>query len=613
MSFYDKARNQKFLTSTMIVFTLALGVLIGTVVQTGVKAAKDQGSAAPDATLRSLWQAEAREHGVNPDQLAAEVFRHRPPGDGASVAGDNETGPRPGTGGVHERGGEDAMLAGVVARLLHPESGLTSSMRRFSRVDALAAVADAMPRGARDVAEIEALTDKALGDAGIVALGTASGAGSDAPALSRSVGAVANGQRHQLGAGHMSNGARYTTADVIDAENVILTTAAAAGPGQGAVRVSPSTAAMARSVVEAGQGFTLSDEQARIVERLVTSDRALDTVLGPPGTGKTTLMRAARAGWEADGHVVAGAATAAVAAQNLQTESGITSKTVAQWVASIRTAQTARTCIANGYTAGDGGTALSDAERRTVESAARHGGLGGVDVLVLDEANLIDDRDRAVLYTEAQRTGTKLVEVGDPKQLRGVGCGSLFGRVHELVGGASLTANRRQSSEDERTAIAAWREGRYAHALTSWSERGRMVSTETGDQALTAMVATWMGQRSGAPDPHAEIRGVVMLAATNEAVDRLNAAAQAVRAATGELGTEHTYQGKSGRTVTLHEGDHVLLRLNDRQQRMHEGVDVLNGYRGVIERIDADTNAVHVAWHTPTDDGHRTEIGRAHV
>ncbi len=51
MSFFDKARNQKFLTSTMIVFTLALGVLIGTVVQTGVKAARNQATvAAPDAT-----------------------------------------------------------------------------------------------------------------------------------------------------------------------------------------------------------------------------------------------------------------------------------------------------------------------------------------------------------------------------------------------------------------------------------------------------------------------------------------------------------------------------------------------------------------------------------
>jgi serine protease Do len=48
MSIYDKARNQKFLSFTLIVFTLAIGVLLGTVIQTGVKA-KDQ-SAAPDAT-----------------------------------------------------------------------------------------------------------------------------------------------------------------------------------------------------------------------------------------------------------------------------------------------------------------------------------------------------------------------------------------------------------------------------------------------------------------------------------------------------------------------------------------------------------------------------------
>jgi serine protease Do len=49
MSIYDKARSQKFLSFTLILFTLAIGVLIGTVVQTGAKAAKDQ-QAAPDAT-----------------------------------------------------------------------------------------------------------------------------------------------------------------------------------------------------------------------------------------------------------------------------------------------------------------------------------------------------------------------------------------------------------------------------------------------------------------------------------------------------------------------------------------------------------------------------------
>ena len=49
MSFYDKARSQKFLSFTLILFTLAIGVLIGTLVQTGAKAAHEQ-QAAPDAT-----------------------------------------------------------------------------------------------------------------------------------------------------------------------------------------------------------------------------------------------------------------------------------------------------------------------------------------------------------------------------------------------------------------------------------------------------------------------------------------------------------------------------------------------------------------------------------
>ncbi len=581
---------------------------------------KTHATAAPDATLRSMWQAEARQHGVDPDQLAAAAFRRRPPEDGASTAPGTGSGPQPGGGAGAEGAGADTeepdestVLRGVVATLLDPESGLTSSMRRFTRVDALAAVADAMPTGARDVAEIEALTDKALADAGVVPLPTTT-APHVQPAVVQQKGLRAlvrrtNGERHQIAAGHMANGARYTTTDVVNAEKVILTAAVSAREGHGAVHVSARTAAMARSVVEAGQGFPLSDEQAAIVHRLVTSDRALDAVLGPPGTGKTTLMRAARAGWEAEGHTVVGAATAAVAAQNLQTESGIASKTVAQWVWSIKDAADSRACAANGYVptaAGRDGAPVDDDQRPSIDRAAHHGGLADVDVLVLDEANLTDDRDRAVLYTEAQRTGTKIVEVGDPQQLRGVGCGSLFGRVHELLDGAALTENRRQSSEDERATIAAWRDGRYASALTSWTDRGRMVSTETGDQALTAMVSTWMGQRSGAPDPHAEMRGVVMLAATNESVDRLNQAAQAVRVATGELGDEQTYTGKGGRSVALREGDHVLLRLNDRRERMHEGPDVLNGYRGVIERIDPDTRNVHVAWQTPTQDGHTT-------
>jgi len=575
---------------------------------------KTEHTAAPDATLRSIWQAEARTLGVDPDRLAAAALP------GAAVLPRAGVASRRPAGDDEQAERQTELLADVVGRLTDPEHGLTSGRRRFTRVDALAAVADALPAGAADVAEIEQLCDRALTAAGIVPLPDppgarqtiAPGAGPEqatAPATGQQEGqdgqvlvAAGNAARRQIGAGHMANAARFTTADVVAAERVILTAADASRPGQGGPRVMTSTATLARQAVEAGQGFALSGEQAAVVERLVTGDRMIDAVLGPPGTGKTTLMRAARTGWEAEGYTVAGAATAAVAAQNLHVESGIESRTVAQWVREIGVGDAGRAALA-------GGTITDPELLAQAQRDAGLPGLAGVDVLVLDEANLTDDRDRAALYQAAARSGTKLVEVGDPQQLRGVGCGSLFARVHELVGGMELTENRRQASEDERAAIAAWRDGRYTQALSSWAGRGRLVATETGGQAVTAMVASWMAQRTGAPDPHAEMRGVVMLAAANDTVERLNDAAQAVRAAAGELGPERLFEVKGGRSLRLRQGDHVLVRLNDRAQRMHEGPDVLNGYRGVVEAI-ATGGSVGVAWQQQGEDGLDTRRAR---
>ena len=198
---------------------------------------KTEHTAAPDATLRSIWQAEARTLGVDPDRLAAAALP------GAAVL--------PGAGAASSRpAGEDEqaewqaeLLAGVVGRLTDPEHGLTSGRQRFTRVDALAAVADALPAGAADVAEIEQLCDRALAAAGIVALPDPPGAretlapvaglersaaqaqGEDGQVLA----GAGNAARRQIGAGHMANAARFTTADVVAAERVILSAAAGSG------------------------------------------------------------------------------------------------------------------------------------------------------------------------------------------------------------------------------------------------------------------------------------------------------------------------------------------------------------------------------------------------
>ncbi|WP_439659573.1 MobF family relaxase [Lentzea sp. HUAS TT2] len=438
------------------------------------------------------------------------------------------------------------------------ERGLTAHSRRFSRVDAIAAIIDALPNGATH-ANVEALTDRVLEHNGFVPIVHSNSDDNKA----------GMGKRHQLGADHMANAQLYTTADIIAAEKTIVATALASHDDQTPIRVSKATAEMAAATIEATNGFALSTEQRRELLNIVTSGQALDALIGGPGSGKTTLMEAARVAYEAGGFVVAGTSTQGVAAQNLQAASGIPSRTVAQW----------RWRIDNGN------------------------GLDGIDVLIVDEAGMTHDRDRAALYQAAQASGTKIVEIFDPKQLRGVGCGSMITVVHQMIDGGVLLDNRRQADEDERAAVAAWRDGNYTEALTSWADRDRLIIGKTSQDTTAAMLATWIDQRIGAPDPHTEMRGLLMVASTNEQVDRLNASAQAIREVQDELGHGRTYDLPGGHTVHLHENDHVLVRINERKT---DDPDALNGYRGVIDHID-DTGRLTVTWTRAVPGGHTRE------
>ncbi|MEU4807407.1 MobF family relaxase [Actinosynnema sp. NPDC023587] len=507
------------------------------------RSAKSESTAASDATLRQLWRAEAVAADLDPDEWMPRVLAAYNAGHARVDADVNAS--------AKARFGID--VDELVDALTHPETGLTAYQRRFDHLEALVAVAEALPNGAA-IGDVEQLTAVVLAHPAFLAI--------DGPN-------ALQGQK-LAGAERMRSGQAFTTADVPALERDIITAVTASRPEQDKAVVAADTVAMATSVAEAGQGFELSDEQRQVLHQVVTNGRQFEGIEGPPGTGKTTLMRAARLAWEAQGYVVAGGATAAVAAQNLAAESGIESRTVAQWRWRI----------------------------------GHRNGLDGVDVLVLDEANLTSDRDRAALYAEALRTGTKVVEVGDPRQLRGVGVGSMFGYLHATLDGPRLTENRRQHVEDERRALAAFRNGDHLDALRTWERIGGVVATETADEAVAAMASRWMTARAGAPDPHTEARGVLMLAATNEQVARLNTTAQAVRLAEGELaGPGTTYDVGDDRRATFHIGDQVLIRRNDRTGEQVDGDGVLNGYRGVVTALHDGTGnrpeGVEVAWFPP--------------
>ncbi|MFV0535678.1 MAG: MobF family relaxase [Cumulibacter sp.] len=496
--------------------------------------AKGTLTSAADATLQQLWRQEAAEAGFEVDAITDAAFT--------------------GTVNVMQRLPREALLAQVAARLLSAEDGLTAHKRRFTRLEAMAAVADALPGGVGSAVELEELTDGVLAQAGFVEL----------PDAVYDVSA----QRGAAAARHMRDAEVLTTADVVSAETFILDRARDDAPIYAATSVEQLDAGVRAAETE--QGFEFSGEQLEAVARLALDGRAVSTLLGPPGTGKTTIMRGVRHAMAAAGLRVGGAATAAIAAGNLEREAGIASRTVAQYMATPQL-------------------------------------LDELDVLVLDEANLTEDRGREALYRACAQRNVRIIEAGDSLQLRGVGVGSLFRRVHELVRGPVLAANRRQRDGLDRAAIEAWREGQFREALALWSGRGSLVTTDTSISARAQVLQQWQCERASAPDAATEMRGLLMLAGTNAAVDLLNDGAQEVRRRSGELGTQHEYVREDGRAASFAVGDFVVLRRNDRGQELTSGDEVLNGRRGQITALD-DDGTMRVEWHSDDEDAARSAV-----
>jgi len=489
------------------------------------------------ADVRAAWRARAEEVVDDVDAMIRRAIPGPEGPDGPSVAG-------PGGGPVMPSPEE------IAAFIWRREGGLTESRKSVTRADVLAHVIDACPFGVPDLAAAEDLTDAVLAvDGAAVALPTG-------------------------GMAHLTNPQRYTHASILQAEQTISETVADR-LSEGAAQITQEAAELAIAAFEAQRTtdplrpFRMSGEQRAATLRFLTAGHGVDALRGKAGTGKTTIMSAARIGWEAAGLRVSGAATAAVAASKLQAESGIASATVATWLMDIR----------------DGG-------RR----------MAGTDVLVLEEAAMVDDRDVAELLTAAAAHGVKVVEIGDWAQLKAIGVGGGFKRTHEIVDGLELSENRRQKDAVERAALEAWLDGGRRTALSMLAEHGRVHAVRTPDDAYAAMLGAWkdtVALLEG--DVHDQIEDLVVLAARNSDVEVLNGGARELRKKAGELTGGHTYALAGGERLELAAGDIIRIKRNDYRTRRGGDVDVINGYRGQVTY--ASKGGVAVEWRRPADDG----------
>jgi len=201
----------------------------------------------------------------------------------------------------------------------------------------------------------------------------------------------------------------------------------------------------------------LSGEQKAAIEHVAGGER-IAAVIGRAGAGKTTMMKAAREAWEAAGYRVVGGALAGKAAEGLEKEAAILSRTLSSW------------------------------ELRWNQG---RGQLDDKTVFVLDEAGMVSSRQMALFVETVTRAGAKLVLVGDPEQLQPIEAGAAFRAIADRIGYAELETIYRQREQWMRDASLDLARGNVGEAVAAYQSNGKMIGSELKADAVTNLIADW--------------------------------------------------------------------------------------------------------------------------
>jgi Ti-type conjugative transfer relaxase TraA len=339
---------------------------------------------------------------------------------------------------------------------------------------------------------------------------------------------------------------RFTTRAMIEAEQRLYHVAERlAERERHEVNDADRRAALARAEAS---GLVLSGEQADALAH-VTDERDLSVVVGHAGTGKSAMLGVAREAWEAAGYDVRGVALSGIAAENLESGSGISSRTIAS--------------MEHGW--GQGRDLLTTR-----------------DVLVIDEAGMVGTRQLERVLSHATEAGAKVVLVGDPQQLQSIEAGAGFRSIHERHGGAEIGEVRRQREDWQRDATRDLATGRTGAAIHAYDRHGMVHEAAAREQARDDLIDRWDRDRLASPD-----RTRIILTHTNDEVRALNEAARGRMRAAGDLGHEERVTVERG-DRGFASGDRVMFLQNER------GLGVKNGTLGTIEQVSAQSMTVQI-------------------
>ncbi len=265
----------------------------------------------------------------------------------------------------------------------------------------------------------------------------------------------------------------------------------------------------------------LSEEQRTAIEHVVGSAR-IAAVVGRAGAGKTTMMKAARDAWEVAGYRVVGGALAGKAAEGLEKEAGIVSRTLASW--ELRW--------------GSGRDVLDDKT-----------------IFVMDEAGMVASKQMAGFIDAVVKAGAKIVLIGDPEQLQPIETGAAFRAIVDRIGYAELETIYRQRQDWMRKASLDLARGNVERAIVAYQGEGRVLGAHLKSEAVERLIADWNHD-------YDQTKTTLILAHLRRDVRMLNVMAREKLVEHGIVGEGHVFKTADG-PRRFDAGDQIVFLKNE--------------------------------------------------
>ncbi len=343
----------------------------------------------------------------------------------------------------------------------------------------------------------------------------------------------------------------------------------------------------------------LSQEQKDAVLGL-TQEQSLAVLVGRAGAGKTTTLRAVSEIYQASGHRVIGTSLSAMAADNLGQEAGIKSATIHSLLYKWDRYQAASEKFLSFDSVMEEGIFkqldwYKDLKRFEAAKLTKE------TVLIVDEAGMVGTRQWGELLNYVQRSGAKLIAVGDDNQFKAIEAGDFFRELKDQAAQQTQDQNghttnlfslqeiRRQQHSWMREASFQLAELNISEGLSTYEQHGQV--QQTSRASLSEDIATAYLSKLKSEGPKTGL----VLAFTNAQTNSINQAIREQLKQEGMIGKENLIK-LNGQNFAI--GDRIVflknnktdLKITDADGVIQPEKSIKNGTRGTIQAVDNQGN-----------------------